>query len=47
MNPKQVEVYRNLSRVVVSVCHGGPISIVKPEKEEGESDPAAAVPGSK
>jgi hypothetical protein len=34
MDPKAVETYRNLSRVVVSVCHGGPISVIEPKKEE-------------
>jgi aromatic ring-cleaving dioxygenase len=34
MDPKQVEAYMGLSRVVVSVCHGGPISVIAPKKEE-------------
>lgn len=48
MNPKQVETYRNLSRVVVSICHGGPISVIEPPEEEGEdgevSGPGAGAP---
>ena len=40
MDPKQVEVYKSVSRVVVSVCHGGPISVIAPKEEEKELDPA-------
>lgn len=40
IDPKQVEAYKSVSRVVVSVCHGGPISVIAPkvETEEGAQD---------
>ena len=39
MDPDKVKVYQGLGRVVVSVCHGGPISIVAPKKEDPEDPP--------
>jgi hypothetical protein len=49
LDPKQVEVYQGLGRVVVSVCHGGPISVIKPkveEQPEGEVPAGVAVAAS-
>lgn len=42
IDPKQVEAYKSVSRVVISVCHGGPISVIAPKVEEVEKelDPA-------
>lgn len=45
MNPKQVEVYEGLGRVVVSVCHGGPISVIAPSPEEEAEEEGAQKAG--
>ena len=42
MDPEQVKVYRGSGRVVVAVCHNGPISVKPPKAAEAVADAAPA-----
>lgn len=39
IDSKKIEAYKGVSRVVISVCHGGPISVVEPPKKDEEEAP--------